>query len=81
MYTDLFLTNSYLLGRQEVYVQQFPLTVNQWQEGDRDVIVSIQVCTCAAVVIAVVLHGHQSWEVAPRVAQGDGALPAEALLP
>ncbi len=71
----------YLLCRQEVNVQQLPLAVHQWQESDRDVVVSIEVGARTTIVVAVVLHGHQGREVAPRVAQGDGALPAETLLP
>lgn len=71
----------YLLCRQEVDVQQLPLTIHEWQESDGDVVVSVQVGASAPVVIAVVLHGHQGGEVAPCVAQGDGALPTEALLP
>lgn len=53
------ISDSYLLCRQEVNVQQFPLTVDQWQQSDRDVIISIEVCTSTTIVIAVVFHGHQ----------------------
>lgn len=62
-------------------VKQFPLAVDQWQERDGHVIVCVEVGACAAIVKAVVLHGHQSGEVTPCVAQSDGALPAETLLP
>lgn len=62
-------------------MQQLPLAVHQWQESDRDIIVSIEVGARTAIVVAVVLHGHQGREVAPRVAQCDGAFPAETLLP
>lgn len=62
-------------------MQQLPLAVHQRQESDRDVVVSIEVGARTAIVVAVVLHGHQGREVAPRVAQGDRALPAETLLP
>ncbi|TNN73828.1 hypothetical protein EYF80_015845 [Liparis tanakae] len=72
---------AHLLRGQEVDVQQLPLAVHQRQESDGDVVVGVEVGAGAAVVVAVVLHGHQGREVAPRVAQGDGALPAEALLP
>lgn len=74
-------TSAHLLCRQEVNVQELPLAVHQWQKGDRDVIVRIEVGACTAIVVTIVLHGHQSREVSPCVAQGDGALPAEALLP
>lgn len=62
-------------------VQQLPLAIHERQESDGDVVVGVQVGARAPVVVAVVLHGHQGREVASRVAQGDGALPAEALLP
>lgn len=71
----------YLLCRQEVNVQQLPLTVHQWQESDGDVVVRIQVGASTSIVVAIVLHGHQGREVAPSVAQGDGTLPAETLFP
>lgn len=73
--------NPYLLCRQEVDVQQFPLTVHERQESDSDVVVSVEVGARTAIVVAVVLHGHQGREVSACVAQGNGALPAEALLP
>ena len=62
-------------------VKQLPLAVDQRQERDRYVVVCVEVGARAAIVEAVILHGHQRWEVAPRVAQSDGALPAETLLP
>lgn len=62
-------------------MQQLPLAVHQRQERNRHIVVSIEVGARTAIVVAVVLHGHQGREVAPRVAQGDGALPAETLLP
>lgn len=71
----------HLLCRQEVNVQQLPLAVHQRQESDRDVIVSVKVGARTSIVVAVVLHGHQGREVSPRVAEGDGAFPAETLLP
>lgn len=71
----------YLLCRQKVDVQQLPLAINEWQESDSDVVICIKVGAGTAIVVTVVLHGHQGREVASRVAQGDGALPAEALLP
>lgn len=62
-------------------MKQLPLAVDQRQEGDGHVVVRVEVGARAAVVEAVVLHGHQGREVAPRVTQSDGALPAETLLP
>lgn len=62
-------------------MQQLPFAVHQWQESDCDIVVSIEVGTRTAIVVAVVLHSHQGREVTPCVAQGNGALPAEALLP
>lgn len=67
--------------RQEVNMQQLPFAVHQWQESDCDIVVSIEVGARTAIVVAVVLHSHQGREVTPCVAQGNGALPAEALLP
>lgn len=72
---------AYLLCRQEVDVQQLPLTVHKGQKSDSDIIIGIEIGACTAIVVAVVLHGHQGRKVAPRVAQGDRALPAETLLP
>lgn len=62
-------------------MQQLPLAVHEWQESDSDVVVSVEVGARTAIVVAVVLHGHQGRKVAPCVAQGDGTLPAETLLP
>lgn len=71
----------YFLRWEEVNVKQLPLAVDQRQERHCHVIVRVEVGACAAIVKAIVLHGHQRWEVAPRVSQSDGALPAKALLP
>lgn len=75
----LFITH--FLRREEVDVQQLPLTVHQRQECDSYIVVCVEVGARASIVKAVVLHGDQSREVAARVSQSDGALPAETLLP
>lgn len=73
---------TYFLRREEVDVQQLAVAVDERQEGDGDVVVRVEVGARAAIVaVAVVLHGHQGREVAARVAERDGALPAEALFP
>ena len=72
---------AYFLRWEEVDVKQLPLAVDQRQEGDGHVVVRVEVGARAAIVEAVVLHGHERREVATSVAQGDGALPAETLLP
>ncbi len=71
----------YLLCWQEVDLQQLPLTVHQRQEGHGDVVVSVEVGACAAIIVAVAFHANQSREVTPRVTESDGTLPAEALFP
>lgn len=40
-------------------MKQLPLAVDQRQERDSHVIVCVEVGACAAIVEAVVLHGHQ----------------------
>lgn len=49
----------YFLRREEVNVKQFPLAVHQRQERHRHVVVCVEVGARAAIVKAVILHGHQ----------------------
>lgn len=62
-------------------MQQLPLAVDQGQERDCDIVICVEVGARTTIVVSIVLHGHQSGKVSPCVAQGDGALPAETLLP
>lgn len=49
----------YFLCREEMDVEQLPFAVDQWQERNRYIIVCVEIGACAAIVKAIILHGHQ----------------------
>lgn len=62
-------------------MEELPFTVNQRQKCDGDIIISVQISTSTSVAIAIVLHGNQSREVAPCIAQCDWTFPTKTLFP
>lgn len=72
---------TYLLSRKEVHMKELPFTVNQRQKCDGDIIISVQISTSTSVAIPIILHGNQSREVAPCIAQSNWTFPTKTLFP
>lgn len=64
-----------------MHVEQLPLAVNQRQKRDGDIVIGVQVSTSTSAAIAIILHGNQSREVAPCIAQSNRTFPTKTLFP